>query len=125
MSFQAVSERLQTLQEANSQLRDLVYRLATINFGPGSAPLSSDDGEGNVLQELTQEISQTIRDQDEDFELLLEEVEELAPGKKGGQMVERKTELRDAVARGVRDLKTYVAHSMVKAGFTVAIVYRC
>ncbi|EKD19273.1 uncharacterized protein L3040_009287 [Drepanopeziza brunnea f. sp. 'multigermtubi'] len=105
MSFPIISERLQTLQESNAQLKGLIERLATINFQPGSVPLSSDDGEGNALQELAQEISQTIREQDEDFEIMREEVEELDVGKKGSERDVQKAELRGAVVRAVRELE--------------------
>lgn len=107
MSFQIISERLKTLQESNAQLNELIERLATINFQPGSVPLGGDE-DGNVLQELASEIHQTIRDQDEDFELLKEEVEELDEGKRGSEMEQQKAEIKSAVMRSVRELKTYV-----------------
>lgn len=107
MSFQLISERLKTLQESNAQLKELIERLATINFQPGSVRLG-DDEDGNVLHELAAEIHQTIRDQDEDFELLKEEVEELDEGKRGSEMEQQKAELKGALLRGVRELKTSV-----------------
>jgi len=70
MSFQTLSERLTALQESNAQLKELIERLATIKFQPGSIPLYNE--EGNVITELTSEIQQTLKDQDEDLELLQE-----------------------------------------------------
>lgn len=110
MSFQLISERLKTLQESNAQLKELIVRLATINFQPGSVPLASDE-ESGVLQELAAEIHQTIRDQDEDFEVLKEEVEELDEGKKGSDAEDQKRQLQGAVMRGRRELKTYDHHT--------------
>ncbi|KAH7364560.1 protein transport membrane glycoprotein-like protein Sec20 [Rhexocercosporidium sp. MPI-PUGE-AT-0058] len=106
MSFQIISERLKALQESNTQLKELIERLATINFQPGSVPLGGDDdGEENVMQELAAEIHQLIREEEEDFELLNEEVEELDGGKRGSEMEQQKGELKGAVMRGRRELK--------------------
>ncbi|KAG4428369.1 hypothetical protein IFR05_016151 [Cadophora sp. M221] len=106
MSFQIISERLKALQESNTQLKELIDRLATINFQPGSVPLGGEeDGEENVMQELAAEIQQLIREEDEDFELLNEEVEELDEGKRRGELEQQKLELKGAVMRGMRELK--------------------
>ena len=107
MSFELISERLKALQESNTQLKELINRLATINFQPGSVPLGGDD-EDNVMQELAAEIHQLIREEDEDFELLNEEIEELDEGKRGSEMEQQKAELKGAVMRGMRELKLYV-----------------
>ncbi|KAL5320583.1 hypothetical protein ACEPPN_011393 [Leptodophora sp. 'Broadleaf-Isolate-01'] len=106
MSFQIISERLKALQESNTQLKELIDRLATINFQPGSVPLGGEeDREENVMQELAAEIHQLIREEDEDFELLNEEVEELDEGKRGSELEQQKMELKGAVMRGMRELK--------------------
>lgn len=106
MSFQIISERLKALQESNTQLKELINRLAGINFQPGSIPLGDNDDD-NVMQELAAEIHQLIREEDEDFELLNEEVEELDGGKSGSEMEQQKVELRGGVMRGRRELKSY------------------
>lgn len=104
MSFQAVSERLSTLQESNEQLKILIDRLATIKFQPGSVPLG--DEEDNVMGELTAEIQQTIKDQDEDFELLQEEVLDLDTGRRGSELEHQRDSLAQSVKRAVKELKT-------------------
>ncbi|PBP26927.1 Sec20 domain containing protein [Diplocarpon rosae] len=104
MSFQIISERLKNLQESTAQLKEFIERLANINFQPGSVPLSIDEDD-NILREMVSEIHQTIREQDEEFEILQEEVEELVEGKKGSEMEHQKIELRSAVVRGIRELK--------------------
>ena len=104
MSFQILSERLTALQESNAQLKDLIDRLATLKFQPGSIPLDNDDG--NVMVELASEIQQTLRDQDEEFELLQEDVYDLDSGKTGSEADQQKAGLEHAVKRAVKELKT-------------------
>ncbi|CAL3963983.1 unnamed protein product [Diplocarpon coronariae] len=104
MSLQIITERLKTLQESNVQLKELIDRLANINFQPGSVPLSRDE-DGNILQEMASDIHQTLQEQDEEFENLGEEVEELVEGKKGSEFEHQKIELKGAVSRGKRELK--------------------
>lgn len=104
MSFEAVSSRLAALQESNAQLKDLIDRLASIKFQPGSIPL--DDDENNVMTELTAEIQQTIREQDEDFELLQEEVYDLDAGRPGSEAEERRNGLEVATKRAMKVLKS-------------------
>ncbi|TVY60665.1 hypothetical protein LSUE1_G006621, partial [Lachnellula suecica] len=104
MSFQSVSEQLAALQEANQQLKTLIDRLATINFQPGSLPLDSDDD--NVIAELAGEIAGMLKEQDEDFELLREEVIDLEEGRPGSELGQRKESLGLGVQRAVKELKT-------------------
>ena len=103
MSFESLSERLTALQESNVQLKDLIDRLATINFQPGSIPL--DNEVGNVATELTAEIHQTIKDQDEDFEMLQEEVYDMDSGRPGSELQDQKNRLDQGVKRGIKELK--------------------
>jgi protein transport protein SEC20 len=103
MSFESLSERLTALQESNTQLKDLIDRLATINFQPGSIPLDNEDG--NVATELTAEIHQTIKDQDEDFEMLQEEVYDMDSGRPGSELQDQKNRLDHGVKRGIKELK--------------------
>jgi protein transport protein SEC20 len=107
MSFQAVSDRLKDLQESNAQLKELIERLATIDFQPGSIPLGDD--EDNVVVELTTEIQQIVKDQDEEFELLLEEVLDLDAGREGSELRQQQKELDAQVRRAMKELKMYVA----------------
>ena len=106
MSFQSLSEKLATLQASNAQLKDLIDRLATIKFQPGSIPL--DNEEGNVITELTAEIQQTIRDQDDDFKVLQEEVKDLPSGREGSELEQQKAGLEYTVERAIRELKGFV-----------------
>ncbi|KAF7536764.1 hypothetical protein G7Z17_g12994 [Cylindrodendrum hubeiense] len=74
MSFEGLQERLTALQETTTQLKELIDRLATLKFDPGSVPLTTDE-ENSVSGELGAEITQALRDGEEDQELLQEEVE--------------------------------------------------
>ena len=68
MSFEKLSESLHTLQESNATLKELIDSLANLNFQPGSVPL--DDDEDNMKTEILSDIHQTIKDQNDDFEVL-------------------------------------------------------
>ncbi|KAF5690823.1 membrane transport protein [Fusarium denticulatum] len=74
MSFEGLQERLTALQETTTQLKELIDRLATLKFQPGSVPLTTDE-ESSESGELNAEITSTLRDGEEEHELLQEEVE--------------------------------------------------
>ncbi|KAF4975896.1 hypothetical protein FZEAL_7369 [Fusarium zealandicum] len=74
MSFEGLQERLTALQETTTQLKELIDRLATIKFQPGSVPLTTDE-ENSVSGELSAEVTSTLRYGEEEHELLQEEVE--------------------------------------------------
>ncbi|TVY24986.1 hypothetical protein LHYA1_G005138 [Lachnellula hyalina] len=104
MSFQSVSERLSALQESNQQLKTLIERLATIKFQPGSVPVNNE--EDNVIGELTSEIHQMLKDQDEDFELLQEEALDLDTGRRGSEFEQQKETLIAVIKRAIKELKS-------------------
>jgi protein transport protein SEC20 len=103
MSFEVVSERLRVLQESNSQLKDLIDRLATLKFQPGSIPL--DEGEDNAKAELTAEIHQIIKDQEEDLTILQEDVTDLDFGRSDGELQQQKASLDHVVKKAIQELK--------------------
>ncbi|KAF9765666.1 hypothetical protein IL306_002040 [Fusarium sp. DS 682] len=74
MSFEGLQERLTALQETTTQLKELIDRLATLKFQPGSVPLTTDE-ESSESGELSAEITSTLREGEEEHELLQEEVE--------------------------------------------------
>lgn len=78
MSFAGLQDRLTALQESTGQLRELVDRLASLTFQPGSVPLGTDE-EDSVSGELSAEIGQILKANAEDQELLLEEANYLRP----------------------------------------------
>jgi protein transport protein SEC20 len=106
MSFEAVSQRLNELQETNRQLKELIERLATFKFQPGSIPLQNEEDD-SVIGELKSEIRQIIREQFDDFALLREDVIDLNRVKHSSQVQAQKGGLEQAVQRAENELKAY------------------
>ncbi len=104
MSFEALQERLAALQDTTSQLKELIDRLATLKFEPGSLPLSSDD-DNNIATELSGEINQILREEEDDLDLLREEVTDLRSGRPGSEAEHSKARLKDGAARLEKELK--------------------
>lgn len=102
MSFEGLQERLTALQESTSQLRELIDRLAHLEFQPGSVPLGTEE-ESSVSGELSAEIGQVLRTGIEDQELLHEEIHYLKP--EGHD----KARLRDGAERVGQELVRYVS----------------
>ncbi len=122
--FKDLHDRLTALQDATSQLQELIDRLANFNFQPGSVPLAAaasgqdngndddDNDSENVVSELGAEINQILREQEEDLELLQEEIVDIRPGKAGsggggggGGLQHEKARLKDGVARLGQELQ--------------------
>lgn len=76
MNTQSLSTRAISLFEANKQTLHLIHRLARLPAQPGSSPLNPDAGDARL--ELSAEIYQNLKEQEEQFELLQQEVEELS-----------------------------------------------
>ncbi|KAJ2988026.1 hypothetical protein NUW58_g4193 [Xylaria curta] len=77
--FTDLQDRLNVLQDATNQLQELIHRLANFDFQPGSVPLGAADDD-NVGSELSTEINQILREQEEELELLQEEIDRLRDG---------------------------------------------
>jgi protein transport protein SEC20 len=106
MSFESLQERLSALQETTTQLSALITRLSSLKFQPGSVPLDSSP-ESNVATELSSEISQVLREEEEDLELLAEEVTDLRPGRRPDSEASHvKARLEDGVRRLEAELKS-------------------
>ncbi|KAJ9164926.1 Protein transport protein sec20 [Coniochaeta hoffmannii] len=104
MSFESLQDRLSALQETTSQLSSLITRLSSLKFQPGSVPLDSSP-ESNVAAELSSEISQVLREEEEDLELLREEITDLRPGRPGSEAEHVRARLQDGARRLEADLK--------------------
>ncbi|KAK8089114.1 hypothetical protein PG997_004075 [Apiospora hydei] len=96
--FAELHDRLTSLQDAMSQLRELIERLANFDFQPGSVPLAAGDDD-DVSAELSTEIIQIIREQNEDLELLHEDITSHRPPKQHD-----KARLTDGVERLMGEL---------------------
>ena len=131
--FKDLQDRLAALHDATGQLRELIDRLASFNFQPGSVPLTNVaaaaattgagdgdgdvDGDENVVSELGTEINQILREQEEDLELLREEVADVRPARQtatasasdsvavAADMAHDKERLRDGLERLGQELK--------------------
>lgn len=91
--FAELHDRLTSLQDAMTQLRELIERLANFDFQPSSVPLAAGDDD-DVSAELSTEIIQIIREQNEDLELLQEDITSHRPPKQHD-----KARLTDGVER--------------------------
>ncbi|ORY62287.1 Sec20-domain-containing protein [Pseudomassariella vexata] len=94
--FADLHDRLTTLQDATSQLKELIDRLANFNFQPGSVPLGAGEDD-NVGSELSDEINQILREQEEELELLMDEAVDIPPGR--DDLQHDKTRLTDGAQR--------------------------
>ncbi|KAI0009101.1 Sec20-domain-containing protein [Xylariaceae sp. FL0662B] len=102
--FSDLQDRLAVLQEATSQLKELIDRLANFHFQPGSVPLGGSEDD-NVGSELSSEINQILRDQEEELELLHEEIIDIRPGKPGSESQHEKDRLEDGARRLEQELQ--------------------
>ncbi|KAL7817748.1 Sec20 domain-containing protein [Trichoderma gracile] len=100
MSLESLQERLTALQETTAQLRDLIDRLAHVEFEPGSVP-STIEEEGSVSGELSAEAGLLLRTGLEEQQLLCEEAKYL---RRGGHEKER---LEDGIERLGSELASY------------------
>lgn len=109
MSFDALQDRLNALQETTAQVKELIDRLARLDFQPGSVPLpeNNDGDDENAATELSAEINQILREEEEDLELLVEEVTDLRGGKDGSEAARRKDRLKEGVGRLEGEVKRY------------------
>lgn len=76
MNTLSLNARATSLSEASKQTLHLIHRLARLPAQPGSSPLNPDAGDARL--ELGAEIHQNLKEQEEQFELLRQEVEELS-----------------------------------------------
>ncbi|KAF2675460.1 hypothetical protein BT63DRAFT_409545 [Microthyrium microscopicum] len=73
--LQSLEARLTALHETHKTTLQLITRLANLKFQPGSLSLSND-GE-NVQTELTSEIHEGLKKEDEELEILKQEVQDV------------------------------------------------
>lgn len=72
LQLQSLSARLDALSDNLRTTIQLINRLAKLSFHPGSIPLDTE--EGDVRTELTSDIHESLKQQEEDLELLKQEV---------------------------------------------------
>ena len=117
MNTHELSARLTTLFDAHKQTLHLINRLAKFPAQPGSAPLNLDATDARL--ELGAEIHQSLKEQEEDLELLRQEVEDQTSGfshalaaRRGDREIDReRTDLVARVARLGENLSTSVSRA--------------
>lgn len=77
MNTQNLLARVISLTESNKHTLHLIHRLARLPTQPGSSNLLNPEA-GDARLELSAEIHQTLKEQEELFELLQQEVEEVS-----------------------------------------------
>ena len=114
MSSQNLNAQLVSLFEAHKQTLQLINRLAKLPIQPDSSALTSDFSDARV--ELGAEIQQSLKEQEEGFELLRQEIEDpainagwvLAVRRNHGDKERDRTDLATHVTRLGENLKAYV-----------------
>ncbi|KAL8656132.1 MAG: hypothetical protein Q9210_000458 [Variospora velana] len=74
MNIHNLTGRLQTIYDVHKQTLHLIHRLSKLPATPGSSFLDPEAGDARL--ELSAEIHQTLKEQEEEFELLRQEVED-------------------------------------------------
>ena len=114
MSVQSLQARLKPLSDALKQTQQLIGHLSKLPTQLGASPSNPDEGDARV--ELSAEIHQSLKEQEEDFELLRQEAEDQtnslgwpsAARPRNSWKAREKTDLAAQVARLGEDLKMYV-----------------
>ncbi|ROW18382.1 hypothetical protein VPNG_00142 [Cytospora leucostoma] len=107
MTFDSLQERLAALQETTAQVQELIDRLASLKFQPHAEhDEAEDEDDEHVAAELSAEIGQTLREEEDDLELLAEEITDLRGGKEGSEAGRRKERLREGLARLEAEVKS-------------------
>ena len=114
MNAHASEARLTTLFESLKQIQQLITRLSKLPAQPGSSPANPDEGDARI--ELSAEIHQRLKEQEEEFELIRQEIEDQTttsswssagrPRNSGRERAD--TDLAAQITRLGEDLKTYV-----------------
>jgi protein transport protein SEC20 len=103
--LQSLEDRLNVLHETHKTTLQLISRLANIKFQPGS--ISLDTEAGNVRQELTAEIHENLKKEDEELEILKQEVQDTteSSSRRDPRREQEQTRLSVHVARIEEDFK--------------------
>lgn len=109
-TIEQLSQSISNLGDALKQTQALITRLSKLSFQPGSEPLDPDSG--SVRLELAQDIHDSLKQLDEDLELLRAEVDDLntAGASRRGDGGSRERD-RDRLGVGVARLGEDLAHA--------------
>jgi len=107
MNTKELSSQLAALSDSVRTTFQLIGRLSKLSFAPGSTPLQ---GDGDVRVELVQDIYESLKQHDESFELLRQEIEDLntnsgRTSRRDSEKSRERARLSAQVARLGEDLK--------------------
>lgn len=104
-NISSLETRLNALHESHKRTLQLVSRLANFKFQPGSPSLASEDT--NVRTELTAEIHESLKKEDEELEILKQEVQDFteSTSRRDARREQEQTRLNVQVARIGEDCK--------------------
>jgi len=115
MTTQELNSRLTALFDAHKQTLHLINRLAKLPSQPGTGSLNPDSTDARI--ELGAEIHQSLKEQEEDFELLRQEIEDhtsssltTAARRKDSEREKVTTDLLARVSRLGENLSTSAFH---------------
>ena len=119
MTTQALNARSTLLFESLKQTHQLITRLSKFPSQPGASASNPDEGDARV--ELSAEIHQSLKEQEEDLELLRQEVEDQTNTSSWSSSARRRdsgkdshrTDLAAQVTRLGEDLKMWALRSIV------------
>jgi len=112
MTTLELSSQLTALSESVRTTLHLIGRLSKLNFQPGSTPLESGDRNTDVCVELTQDIHEGLKQQEETLELLKSELEDITASsgrhsRRDDVKEKERTRLTGQAARLSEELKQY------------------
>ena len=112
-----LTNQLASLTDTLKQTNALISRLAKLSFSPGTEPLDDEDG-SYVRVELSQDIHESLKQLEEDLELLKQEVEDTAiPAHAlGGSLRSRSGSVRHSSLSGKVQEKERLNTGVVKLG---------
>ncbi|KAL8702379.1 MAG: hypothetical protein Q9201_004445 [Fulgogasparrea decipioides] len=111
MSIQNLGARLQPLFDSHKQTIQLIQRLSKLPAAPGSSSLDPEAGDARL--ELSTEIHQNLKEQEEELEVLRQEIEDqtntagwtTSARRRDSDKERERTDLAAQVTRLVEDLK--------------------
>ena len=116
MDIVSLQQRLQTLSNTLKQTQALIKQLSNLSSGlPNADPAEEDVDESETRAELGEEIHETLKQQEDDFELIQQDAEDLSSGpnwarrRDSGRDSERERQRVDLASLTIRlgeDLRT-------------------
>lgn len=126
--LQSLETRLNTLHEAHKTTLQLITRLSNLKFQPGSLPGTNEGGD--VRTELTSEIHESLKKEDEELEILRQEVQDVtsldhsAAARRDTEKSKDQARLAVQIARLGEDFKKYVATHICQSSSAYIILAR-